>query len=191
MMDVLLIHSFIKLSVASRAVIHGFPRESLSSMCGCISSLYWPFAILFSPVFPAASAHKVDPDAAFALLYILSRHHALLFRLCVELSKPTILCCNPRHGLDIPLTPDLSKICAAQMNTLIYSSAKKRENCRYNLVLIHLRSITLENLRQNNTEFTVWFTLARQDSAFALNAKLVWYFPVNNTQNIISDSYST
>lgn len=93
-----------------------------------------------------------DPDAAFAFLYMLSRHHALLFRLHVELSKPTILCCNPRHGLDIPLTSDLSKICAAQINTVIYSSAK-RENCRYNLALLHLRSTTLENLRQNNTEF--------------------------------------
>lgn len=45
MMDVLLIRSFIKLSVASRAVIHGFPRESLSSMRGCT-------------VFPACTDHS-------------------------------------------------------------------------------------------------------------------------------------
>lgn len=123
MMDVLLIRVFIKFSVASRTVIHGFPRE----VCGCITSLHWPFAMLFSPVFPAAPTHKADPDAAFAFLYVLSQHHALLFRLYVELAKPTILCCNLRHGLDIPLTPDLSKICAAQINNVIYSSAKKNK----------------------------------------------------------------
>lgn len=36
MMDVLLIRVFIKFSVASRTVIHGFPRE----VCGCITSLH-------------------------------------------------------------------------------------------------------------------------------------------------------
>lgn len=130
MMDVLLTRSFIKLSVASRAVIHGFPRITVPP---CV----FVFLILMLPL-------------PFSISF--PRPRALLFRLRVELSKPTILCCNPRHGLDIPLTPDLSKICAAQMNTVVYSSAK-RENCRYNLALLHLRSTTLENLRQSNTEF--------------------------------------
>lgn len=119
MMDGLLICSFIKLCVASWAVPS--PKESLHYQpAPTICTIIQPRIFLQRQLTKLILMRPLPFSTCFHGIMLFSSDR-------IELSEPPILCCNPRHGLDIPLTPDLSKnLCCSDGQCCFFQRKKKK-----------------------------------------------------------------